>query len=70
MAIYFHRDEATSDLWLRGKIEAAALDVFREEPLPVDDPFWSHRKVSVTPMRRHRRTSGRRPSSSPPKFAV
>lgn len=32
-----------------GKIEAAALDVFREEPLPADDPYWSHPKVSVTP---------------------
>lgn len=32
-----------------GKIEAAALDVFREEPLPQDDPYWSHPKVSVTP---------------------
>lgn len=32
-----------------GKIEAVALDVFREEPLPADDPYWSHPKVSVTP---------------------
>lgn len=32
-----------------GKIEAAALDVFREEPLPQEDPYWSHPKVSVTP---------------------
>ncbi|MCL4676751.1 MAG: glyoxylate/hydroxypyruvate reductase A, partial [Pararhodobacter sp.] len=32
-----------------GKIEAAALDVFREEPLPASDPYWSHPKVSVTP---------------------
>lgn len=32
-----------------GKIEAAALDVFREEPLPLEDPYWSHPKVSVTP---------------------
>lgn len=32
-----------------GKIEAAALDVFREEPLPADDPYWTHPKVSVTP---------------------
>ncbi len=32
-----------------GKVEAAALDVFREEPLPPSDPYWSHPKVSVTP---------------------
>ncbi len=32
-----------------GQIEAAALDVFREEPLPQDDPFWTHPNVFVTP---------------------
>jgi glyoxylate/hydroxypyruvate reductase A len=32
-----------------GQIEAAALDVFREEPLFADDPYWHHPKVSVTP---------------------
>ncbi|MEB8389405.1 glyoxylate/hydroxypyruvate reductase A [Rhodobacteraceae bacterium KMM 6894] len=32
-----------------GKIEAAALDVFREEPLPPENPYWDHPKVSITP---------------------
>jgi glyoxylate/hydroxypyruvate reductase A len=33
----------------RGHIRHATLDVFREEPLPAEHPFWSHPKVTVTP---------------------
>ena len=32
-----------------GQITHATLDVFRVEPLPKDDPYWSHPRVTVTP---------------------
>ena len=32
-----------------GQLSAAALDVFREEPLPPAHPFWRHPRILVTP---------------------
>lgn len=32
-----------------GRLSAAALDVFRDEPLPADHPFWRHPRIMVTP---------------------
>lgn len=32
-----------------GQVAHATLDVFRQEPLPEDHPFWSHPGVTVTP---------------------
>ncbi len=32
-----------------GRLAGATLDVFREEPLPGNRPFWSHPKITVTP---------------------
>ncbi|MTI32972.1 2-hydroxyacid dehydrogenase [Xanthovirga aplysinae] len=32
-----------------GYLSAAALDVFNQEPLPPDHPFWKHPKIRITP---------------------
>jgi glyoxylate/hydroxypyruvate reductase A len=33
----------------RGHLAGATLDVFREEPLPAEHPFWAHPHIRVTP---------------------
>ena len=32
-----------------GQLEAACLDVFRQEPLPAEHPFWQHPAILITP---------------------
>lgn len=32
-----------------GLVARAALDVFRQEPLPPEHPFWNHRDITITP---------------------
>lgn len=42
-------DEDLLSALASGKIEAVALDVFRTEPLPKEDPYWGLPNVFVTP---------------------
>ncbi|RVT86827.1 glyoxylate/hydroxypyruvate reductase A [Rhodobacteraceae bacterium CCMM004] len=42
-------DEALLAALDAGRIGHATLDVFREEPLPPEHPFWPHPRVTVTP---------------------
>lgn len=42
-------DQDLLDLLDQGHLGGAFLDVFQQEPLPTDHPFWSHPKVSITP---------------------
>lgn len=32
-----------------GQLTAATLDVFHQEPLPIEHPFWSHPGITITP---------------------
>lgn len=42
-------DGALMDALNNGQVSHATLDVFREEPLPAEHPFWKHPQVTVTP---------------------
>ena len=42
-------DAALLDALASGQVGHATLDVFRTEPLPADDPYWRHPRVTVTP---------------------
>lgn len=42
-------EEALLEAVRQGKIAGAVLDVFAEEPLPADHPFWTEEKIIVTP---------------------
>jgi glyoxylate/hydroxypyruvate reductase len=37
------------DALASGQLAAATLDVFRDEPLPADHPFWREPRVTITP---------------------
>ena len=37
------------DALASGQLTAATLDVFREEPLPADHPFWQAPRITITP---------------------
>ena len=42
-------EAALIDVLKHHKIAGAALDVFTEEPLPKDSPFWTLENVLITP---------------------
>ena len=42
-------DAALLGALVSGQLQAACLDVFRQEPLPAEHPFWRHPAILITP---------------------
>lgn len=42
-------DEDLIDILDSGHLKTASLDVFTQEPLANDHPFWKHKKINITP---------------------
>ncbi|MDP5141961.1 glyoxylate/hydroxypyruvate reductase A [Rheinheimera baltica] len=42
-------DDALLEALDSGQLQAACLDVFRQEPLPKHHPFWQHAGIMITP---------------------
>ncbi|MEM9143702.1 MAG: glyoxylate/hydroxypyruvate reductase A [Bacteroidota bacterium] len=42
-------DQDLLDMLDAGHLSGAALDVYHEEPLPAQHPFWNHPKIHMTP---------------------
>lgn len=43
------KDQDLIDALDSGQVDSAILDVFREEPLPKDHPYWTHANIVITP---------------------
>ena len=42
-------EEALLEMVDNGHLSGASLDVFRQEPLPKEHPFWRHERIRITP---------------------
>ena len=52
LPLFLHEREAHDDFLAAldaGRIGSATLDVFRQEPLPENHPFWAHPRIMMTP---------------------
>lgn len=42
-------DEDLLEMLNNGHLSGAGLDVYHQEPIPKEHPFWSHEKIQMTP---------------------